>query len=275
MMYYIYHIPGKKIGMTCDLQNRVTEQQGYEPHEYEVLAESKDVDFASWMELQLQKQFGYKVDRKPYNKLKSNNMRINVTEQTTTFPCPVNKLKGQLMDSIGMKWDTDHGEFSITENTIKWVLSNVKESMYNTDRCYIYNKAFARYYDNNDPYSGKTIAGGLFPTGADPRKSVLLHQCEYKHFDLIRGWAEERGLYDKGDPKTQLLKLVEEVGETCRAVLKENKDDAIDGIGDCVVVLTNLAELINTPIEECVDRAWNEIKNRKGKMNNGTFKKDE
>ena len=60
MKYYIYHIPGKKIGMTCDLQNRVTEQQGYEPHEYEVLAESKDVDFASWMEIQLQKQFGNK-----------------------------------------------------------------------------------------------------------------------------------------------------------------------------------------------------------------------
>ena len=48
----------------------------------------------------------------------------------------------------------------------------------------------------------------------------------------------------------------------------------IDGIGDCVVVLTNLAELIGTPIEECIDKAYNEIKDRKGKMDNGTFKKD-
>ena len=40
-------------------------------------------------------------------------------------------------------------------------------------------------------------------------------------FDLIRDWAEERGLYEKGDPKTQALKLVEEVGEICRAILKE------------------------------------------------------
>ena len=48
----------------------------------------------------------------------------------------------------------------------------------------------------------------------------------------------------------------------------------VDGIGDCVVVLTNLAELIGTPIEECIDIAYNEIKDRKGKMNNGTFKKD-
>ena len=95
------------------------------------------------------------------------------------------------------------------------------------------------------------------------------------HFDLIRFWAKDRGLYDGGDPKTQALKLVEEVGETCRAILKEDAPEMIDGIGDCVVVLTNLAELIGTPIEECIDKAYNEIKDRKGKMDNGTFKKDE
>ena len=59
MTYYIYHIPGKKIGVTCDLYNRVTEQQGYELGEYEVLTESEDIDFASDMERQLQKEYGY------------------------------------------------------------------------------------------------------------------------------------------------------------------------------------------------------------------------
>ena len=93
-------------------------------------------------------------------------------------------------------------------------------------------------------------------------------------FDKIRLWAEERGLYDKGDPKTQTLKLIEEAGEICRAVLKDNKTDIVDGIGDCVVVLTNLAKLVDTSIEECIDAAYNEIKNRTGKMSNGTFKKD-
>ena len=44
MTYYLYHIPGKKIGVTCDLNNRVTVQQGYGPDEYEVLEESKDID---------------------------------------------------------------------------------------------------------------------------------------------------------------------------------------------------------------------------------------
>ena len=79
MMYYLYHIPGKKIGVTCDLQNRVTEQQGYEPYEYEVLYEHEDIDFISKLEIQLQKEYGYRVDMKPYNKLKCNNMKINVT----------------------------------------------------------------------------------------------------------------------------------------------------------------------------------------------------
>jgi len=279
MTYYIYHIPGKKIGMTCDLENRVTKQQGYEPHEYEVLTESEDIGFASDMERQLQKEYGYKVDRVPYNKLKCNEMKmkINVTEQTTTFPCPVNKLKGQLMDNIGMSWETEFGNCTITSVSIKWIMKNVKESMYNTERCYVYNKAFARYFDNNDPYNGKTRTGALAPTGVRQEKECCdyLGVCECAVFDDIRIWAEERGLYNAGDPKTQALKLVEEVGETCRAILKQDEPEIIDGIGDCVVVLTNLAHLCDTSIEECTRNAYNEIKNRKGVMDNGTFKKDD
>ncbi len=93
-------------------------------------------------------------------------------------------------------------------------------------------------------------------------------------FDLIREWASKRELYENGEPKTQALKLVEEVGETCRAILKQDHKEIVDGIGDCVVVLTNLAELIDTPIETCIDMAYNEIKGRKGKMENGTYVKD-
>ena len=89
MTYYLYHIPGKKIGVTCDLNNRVTVQQGYGPDEYEILEESKDIDYISNREIELQKEYGYRVDRKLYKYLKpKTNMRINVTEQTTTFPCP-------------------------------------------------------------------------------------------------------------------------------------------------------------------------------------------
>ena len=266
-MYYIYHIPGKKIGVTRDLKKRVEEQQGYQTGEYHILMKSKNIDYISKQEIYLQNMYGYRVDDEPYNKLKFNNtdMNINVTEQTTTFPCPINKLKGQLMDNIGMKWDTEHGNCTITEESIKWIMKNAVTSKYNTERCYVYNKAFARWFDNNSPYPR---TGGLFPTG------VRQENGKASHFDLIRTWANDRGLYDGGDPKTQALKLVEEVGETCRAILKEDAPEMIDGIGDCVVVLTNLAELIGTPIEECIAQAYNEIKDRKGKMNNGTFKKD-
>ena len=273
MTYYLYHIPGKKVGITRDLKKRVVEQQGYDYHEFEVLLESNDIDFISNMEIAYQLKNGYRVDEIPYNELKFNNtdMNINITEQTTTFPCPINKLKGQLMDNIGMKWETEHGDCIITSESIKWIMKNVVTSKYNDQRCYIYNKAFARYFDNNDPYNGKTTTGGLFPTG------VRQEKCEPKcndRFDLIREWAETRGLYNNGDPKTQTLKLMEEAGEICRAVLKKDESEIIDGIGDCVVVLTNLAHLCGTSIEECIDAAYNEIKDRTGKMDNGTFKKD-
>ena len=268
MTYYLYHIPGKKIGVTTNLEERVHKQQGYYPGEYEIIEQSNDIDFISKGEIIMQKCYGYKVDEVPYNKLKFNNtnMNINITEQTTTFPCPINKLKGQLMDNMNMQWETEHGSCIITNESIKWIINNVKTSKYNTERCYIYNKAFARYFDNNDPYDGKTRTGGLFPTGIQDRK--------VNQFDLIRLWANNRGLYDGGDPKTQALKLVEEVGETCRAILKEDAKQIIDGIGDCVVVLVNLAELTGTPIEDCIQAAYNEIKDRTGKMSNGTFKKD-
>ena len=272
MTYYIYHIPGKKIGVTRDLKHRVEEQQGYGPGEYDVVMKSDNIDFISEQEIYLQKMYGYRVDDEPYNELKFNNtdMNINITEQTTTFPCPVNKLKGQLMDNIGMEWETDHGKCVITSESIGWIMKNVQTSKYNDQRCYVYNKAFARYFDNNDPYSGKTRTGGIH----SDRQVNCKPECDVDRFNLIRLWARKRGLYDKGEPKTQALKLTEEVGETCRAILKNDRPEIIDGIGDCVVVLTNLAELVGVSIEECIDRAYDEIKGRTGKMDNGTFKKD-
>ena len=278
MTYYIYHIPGKKIGVTRNLKKRVEEQQGYGPGEYDIIMKSENIDYISEQEIYLQKMYGYRVDDEPYNKLKFNNMNINITEQTTTFPCPVSKLKGQLMDNLGMTWRSEHGTFTINKYSIDWIMKNVQTSKYNTERCYVYNKAFVRYFDNNDAYQtlanlhmqdqygGNTKAGGLSPENQNLR--II------SRFDLIRLWAKERGLYHKGDPKTQTLKLMEEAGEICRAVLKKDKEQIIDGIGDCVVVLTNLAHLCNISIEECIDAAYNEIKDRTGKMSNGTFKKD-
>ena len=80
-MYYLYHIPGKKIGVTRNINKRVTEQQGYAPDEYEVLFTSDDIDYISDKEIELQKSYGYKVDRQLYKNLinKNNKMKINAT----------------------------------------------------------------------------------------------------------------------------------------------------------------------------------------------------
>tara|TARA_R100000697_G_C5397358_1_gene184304 strand:- start:196 stop:492 length:297 start_codon:yes stop_codon:yes gene_type:complete len=95
-----------------------------------------------------------------------------------------------------------------------------------------------------------------------------------KTFELIRVWAKERGLYEKGDSKTQYVKLQEECGELAKALLEKDRDEIIDAIGDIVVVLTNLAHLENLTIEDCIVTAYLEIRKRKGKIKNGTFIKE-
>ena len=255
-MYYLYHIPGKKIGVTRNLNTRATLMQGYKEGEYEVLDQSEDIDYISDREIELQQSYGYKVDRKLYKNLFKSNMKLNATEQTTTFPCPVNKLKGRLSDNIGLKWTTPQGySFEIKKEYINWIMANVSESMFNKNRCYIYNKAFYEAF---------------FNPKHNPQE-VSWNQNE--RFELIRKWATERGIYDKGNSHTQYVKLIEEAGELAAALLNKDAYEIKDAIGDMVVVLTNLAALEGMQIENCIDSAYNEIANRKGKMINGTFVK--
>ena len=262
MTYYLYHIPGKKIGITRNLKDRVTRQQGYTADEYEVLLTSDDIDYISDKEIELQKSYGYKVDRQKYNFLtkKSNRMKLNPTDQTTTFPVPVSKLRGNLMDNIGLKWETPQGyKFEITKENIPWILLNVKTSMYNSNRCYIYNKAFNRYLDSYTDTTNSTYPEKLY--------------SYQDQFELIREWASDKGIYKSGDTRTQFVKLMEEAGELAQAILKNDEPEVIDAIGDMVVVLTNLAKLRGHNIEDCISSAYNVIAKRKGEMINGTFVK--
>ena len=93
-------------------------------------------------------------------------------------------------------------------------------------------------------------------------------------FELISNWAHKRNLVEGSDPHRQLTKLLEEVGELASGVAKGNRDKVVDSIGGAVVVLTILAEQHDVNIEDCIDAAWNEIKDRKGKMVNGIFVKE-
>lgn len=265
--YYIYHIFGKKIGVTRNLNNRITVQQGYQPTEYEVLDSSKDLDYISEREAELQLLYGYRVDRDSYKELmktiKSKKMETNATDQTTTFGCPVNKLKGQLNDNIGKEISYPYGSFKLTPTVIDWIMTNVKTSMYNPNRSYIYNKALNEYLK-------------LLPTNSKVDDRLIKEPKTEKNvnvYKLIRAWAKERGIYEKGDSKTQYIKLMEEAGELAKALLTNNKAEIKDAIGDMVVVLTNLAKMENMKLEHCVCSAYTEIANRKGSMQNGTFVK--
>ena len=120
-------------------------------------------------------------------------------------------------------------------------------------RSYIYNKAFYEAFFN--PKHNPDVISD--------------------RFELIRQWARKKGILDNGDTKTQYIKLLEETGELAQAILKNDRAEFIDAIGDCVVVLTNLAELGNVGIEHCIDESYAQISNRTGRMVNGTFVKTE
>ena len=92
---------------------------------------------------------------------------------------------------------------------------------------------------------------------------------------LIQNWAWDRNLIDGSTPNAQMLKLMEEVGELAGGVCKDKADVIKDSIGDVFVVLTIIAAQMGWSIEECVQAAYAEIKDRKGRMIQGVFVKEE
>lgn len=93
----------------------------------------------------------------------------------------------------------------------------------------------------------------------------------YREEEIIQ-WGKDKGILINGDSKTQCLKTMSEVGELADAIAKGERIE--DHIGDVVVTLIMICELNGVHIEDCVDVAYREIKNRKGKMQNGTFVKE-
>jgi NTP pyrophosphatase (non-canonical NTP hydrolase) len=90
----------------------------------------------------------------------------------------------------------------------------------------------------------------------------------------VEQWANNRGLIVSGNETNQLIKTMEEVGELASALLKKDKDKIIDSIGDVTVCLIILSKQLGLKIGECLEFAYDEIKNRKGKTVNGIFEKE-
>ena len=196
--------------------------------------------------------------------------KINVTDMTTTFPCYQREVASYLMSNKGRVIELKDGQkFVVSNNLINWCKNNARTSMYNNDRCYIYNKALAKAVKEDMPAN---LAEAM---EMQVNYEYVTTSCGKCIFPAIRSWANDRGLYEKGDVKTQYIKLQEEAGEVARAIIKNDISELKDGIGDMVVVLTNLAHLAGLEIEDCIQSAYDVINKRKGSMINGSFVKNE
>lgn len=246
-MYYIYHIEGVKVGCTKNPAKRIIVQQGYT--DFEILAKTKCIDEASKLEFEWQNKFGYKNDVRTY-KQTINNFMLHITKTTVTFKKTFNKSFDNYTWPSNIELDEEYN-IEVNDEVKDFILKNNFKSAHNNER-YIYSQSLRNFWD---------IAN-------KPKVNLEI-------FDNIRSWANERGLYESGNPQTQYVKLMEEAGELAKALLEQDTNEIEDAIGDMVVVLTNLAHLQAMSIEECIHSAYNVIAKRTGKMINGTFVKDD
>ena len=88
-------------------------------------------------------------------------------------------------------------------------------------------------------------------------------------------WSESRKIIPNSNPESQLLKAVSEMGELADATIKHDKEAVIDAVGDVMVCLINYCVLQDINLVNCMEVAYDQIKNRKGTLlPNGVFQRD-
>lgn len=92
------------------------------------------------------------------------------------------------------------------------------------------------------------------------------------YVNKICKWHHDRNLINGSTDKDQFCKLIQEAGELSDNICKGK--NIADDIGDMIVVLINIAERNDLTLANCLERAWNDIKDRKGKMVDGVFVKE-
>lgn len=93
--------------------------------------------------------------------------------------------------------------------------------------------------------------------------------------NIIR-WAEQRRIIPNSTPQAQFMKAVSEMGELADGIAKMDRAATKDAVGDVLVCLINMCALMDMDVTECLGAAWDEIKDRKGHMNeNGVFIKEQ
>ena len=267
--YTVYHLEEmKKVGCTSRWPQRMIEQ-GFEPREDMIKFKTNCIKEASMVEEELRKFHGYKKDS-PFKYVeKFNTMgKFNKRPQREkvnldTEYVGLNELhKGATKEDLRAFLDQDDtitlgtssGTYVFNRSYYSELVDKAQESQYKD--FYWSSKWLKTIYD------GKIT------------QKPCSHGNTIPEFQQIRDWATDKGIFTSGDPKTQYIKLQEEAGEVAKAILNNDEPEIIDGLGDVLVVLINLSHLCGYKLEDCLATAYDVIKKRKGKMENGTFIKD-
>ena len=118
---------------------------------------------------------------------------------------------------------------------------------------------------------------GIAPIGYNPWSKLEITQRKMKYNELealVISWAEQKGIFEKGNPDAQCEKTFEEVTELSAAIYENNKEEIIDALGDILVTIIIQAEMQGLKLEDCLQSAYNVISKRTGKMIDGQFVKD-
>ena len=307
--YVIYHLlPNEakgyvgKVGATSNLDNRVGLQQGATDYgtDYVVLRETDDLQTASDTEIHFQKLFGYSVDKinfydimsknEPKNEDVSGGVEFAFAKNGQWHSIYYTNDRSEVITDIQNAGVVVNGEQYDDEEVIKFFTSSALQASH-WKGFYVSARAVDKFFEEweapeeltttltVDP--GYIIANPCYEDEFAQIRTLanadgeLEEFCHGSYISRIRQWATDRNLYEFGDPKTQYIKLQEEAGEVAKALLKDDLHEVKDGIGDMFVVLVNLAHLAGLTMEECIEQAWDDIKDRKGRMIDGTFVKEE
>ncbi len=268
MMYTVYHAPQlKKVGCTSDFERRMKEQD-LDLDQVEIKFRSSDIAEASYAEEALRKFYNYKKDSpmtylEKFRKSESSVFKSSSSPSVGWNELHIGATKDQLRDSLAqyefIKLGCDGKSYEFKPDQYEALVKAAKKSQY---------KDFYWQVTTLDKISDEDIR-------SNDNSGPCAHDNTIPEFQQIRDWAIERGLYDKGDAKTQYVKLMEEAGEVARAILKDDQAEIVDGLGDILVVLINLSHLTGYRLEDCLAEAYSVISKRSGKMINGTFVKTE
>ena len=174
---------------------------------------------------------------------------INSSEVVSLITCEEYRKYRKLIPAVEKEW------WTLTAESNHWTSNNIVKAISITGK--ITNRT-------------ATLANGVRPVCNISKEREVE---EMPVTEKIKKWFKDRNL-DTADPKSQMLKLMEETGELAEGIAKNRPDQIKDSIGDIYVVLTGLSIQLGYNIEECIEAAYEEIKDRKGKMIDGVFVKE-